>query len=332
MDEFMRNQNESAQPAGPDWSNKNKASEPVREIHHHHYDRRGGFWRLFVGFFIIILGLALLAQNTGWFGSLDVWGFFARLWPVFIIIAGLSMLSRGGWVGGLITFAVVVLIGGLIVAALIGAPEREAEVQTFDIARGEGAKVAEVSVSFGAGTLKMQGGSASLVSGRLDSSFADLKTSSEVDGDTQYVSLETDGNFRGVYRKNQNNLAVDLNSDVPTNIDIDSGASDLNIDLSSVNVTEFTVDTGASSLDLILGDKAANASVSVDAGASSINITLPRSLGARLNAEGGLSSRNFQDFRSLGGGRYESENYASAAKKVEINIDAGVSSLNVGWK
>src|SRR3989304_5888152 len=167
----MENQTGFIPSSGPAPEPPKEPKETVREIHHHHYDRRGGFWRLFVGFFIIILGLALLAQNTGWFGSLDVWGFFARLWPVFIIIAGFSMLSAVGWgVGGLITFAVVVLIGGLIVAALIGAPEREAEVQTFDIARGEGAKVAEVSVSFGAGTLKMQGGSASLVSGQLESS------------------------------------------------------------------------------------------------------------------------------------------------------------------
>ncbi|OGE88203.1 MAG: hypothetical protein A2760_02690 [Candidatus Doudnabacteria bacterium RIFCSPHIGHO2_01_FULL_50_67] len=328
----MENQTGFIPSSGPAPEPPKEPKETVREIHHHHYDRRGGFWRLFVGFFIIILGLALLAQNTGWFGSLDVWGFFARLWPVFIIIAGLSMLSRGGWVGGLITFAAVVLIGGLIAAAFLGAPEREGEVQTFDITRGEGAKVAEVSVSFGAGTFKMRGGSPSLASGRLESSFADLKTSSQVDGDTQYVSLETDSNFSGVYRKNQNELTVDLNNDIPTSIDIDSGASDLDIDLGTVNVTDFSIDTGASSLDLVLGDRAANASVSIDAGASSINITIPRGLGVKLSAEGALSSRNFQDFRSLGNGRYESENYAAAAKKVEINIDAGVSSLNVGWK
>ncbi|KKW22510.1 MAG: hypothetical protein UY65_C0023G0018 [Parcubacteria group bacterium GW2011_GWA2_51_12] len=99
-----------------------------------------------------------------------------------------------------------------------------------------------------------------------------------------------------------------------------------------MNVTDFNLDTGASSLDLIFGDKQATSRVAVDAGASSINITIPRTVGAKLVVDGGLSSRNFQDFRSLGEGEYESENYASAQKKVEINIDAGVSSLNVGWK
>ena len=306
--------------------------ETVREVHHHHYEKRGGFWRLVVGLFVIFVGLSLLAQNTGWLGSIDVWGIVSRLWPLFIIIGGLSLLSRGGWVGGAITIIAVIVIVGLVFAAFVTVPAGEVKTQNFDISKGQGVKVAEVTLNHGAGGVHVQGGSASLVSGNLESTFATLETSSQVDGEIQYIDLEMDSNFRGIYRKNPNELTVNLSNDVPIRLNIDSGASDLRIDLSSVNVTDFNLDTGASSLDLILGDKATSSRVAVDAGASSINITIPRTLGAKLVVDGGLSSRNFQDFRSVGEGKYESENYASAQKKVEINIDAGVSSLNIGWK
>ena len=72
--------------------------------------------------------------------------------------------------------------------------------------------------------------------------------------------------------------------------------------------------------------------VSIDAGASSINISLPRSVGVKLEVDGALTSRNFQDFEMLDGDTWQSRNYDSAVKKIEIDIDAGVSSLNVGWR
>ncbi|MBI5621564.1 hypothetical protein HY933_01710 [Candidatus Falkowbacteria bacterium] len=42
--------------------------------------------------FLVVLGLAFLARNLGWL-SVDIW---SVVWPVLIILLGLSLLSKKG--------------------------------------------------------------------------------------------------------------------------------------------------------------------------------------------------------------------------------------------
>ncbi len=66
--------------------------------------------RFFVGLAIVLIGLVLLAQNSGWIDMRGLNINFADLWPVIIILIGLSMLSSGSVLGTIIgiLFAVIV--------------------------------------------------------------------------------------------------------------------------------------------------------------------------------------------------------------------------------
>jgi hypothetical protein len=106
----------------------------------------------------------------------------------------------------------------------------------------------------------------------------------------------------------------------------------MNMDLSDLQLTKLDIDTGASSLDLILGDKVDQANISIEAGASSLDITVPKTVGVRVNIDAGLSSKNLNDLEKVDDNTYQSEGYDEAEKKADINLDIGVSSLNVRWE
>lgn len=72
--------------------------------------------RFFVGLAIIFFGLALLAQNAGWVNINTLNLSWSNLWPVFLILIGLSMLSSRGVIGTVvgILFALLVLLATVI--------------------------------------------------------------------------------------------------------------------------------------------------------------------------------------------------------------------------
>ena len=103
--------------------NKSAQDKPVKEIHHHHYKKPGSFFgRLVWGLVVIFIGLIFLAQNVGLVPPVQVGAFFATFWPVFIILAGLSILARGGWVLGVISSIIMLAIFALLFAWFLGAP------------------------------------------------------------------------------------------------------------------------------------------------------------------------------------------------------------------
>lgn len=106
---------------------QNSQGEPVKEIHHHHYDCKDrrpefNFGKFFLGFFLVLLGLAYLAKNAGWLPAnfnINV----RDLWPLLIIVAGLSLLSGRNWtviiLGLILTFLIIALVGALIVTGYL---------------------------------------------------------------------------------------------------------------------------------------------------------------------------------------------------------------------
>ncbi len=69
--------------------------------------------------------------------------------------------------------------------------------------------------------------------------------------------------------------------------------------------------------------------VNIEAGASNIHIRAPKTVGIKLIASTGLSSQNIIGLKSVGSDTYESENYATAEKKIDISCKLGVSSLRL---
>ena len=347
MENMDNNQTPPAAP-GPETVKGNPEpvknnTETVREIHHHHYERRGrGLGRFFWGLFVIFLGLVFLAQAIGFVGGVDAGQFFARFWPVFIIFAGVSMLARGNWISKIISVILVIILfavmGVLVFAPNIGhfgsfsfRTSQPATVQAISVDKDTGMQTAEVAVSAGAGQINISGGSDKLVTGSLESNISQIDTSSAILGTNQSVNLKANGKWFNLGDW-KNNLNLQLTTSTPLALSVSAGSSSTNLDLKDVQIARLDVDAGASSLNVDFGDKVSGVTAAIHAGASSVTITVPKTMGVKLSLKGGLSSKNISDFNQTGPESFQSINYGAAPGKIDLSIDAGVSSITVKWQ
>ncbi len=316
-------------------SPEKKAEPEVKEIHHHHYKEKSGIsWgRVYLGIIIILIGVFYLAQSIGWLEnvSFDIW----QLWPLLIVIVGLSMLTGRGWVSGIISLVVLLVILG-IVGLLFITNSNVATTETqlsFDIQ--EGAESAVLKIATGGGEINLQAGSedmTKLITGQSVASFLELTQDDDLDGSVQTISLTGQTRWDVFDWGKNNELNLDLNRNLPMNIDIDSGAVSMDVDLTQVQAEKVDIDTGASSVDLAIGDLSENVSVNIDAGVSSVDITLPEGFAARMDVDSGLTSKNLEGFKKADDDTYQTDNYGEAEKKIELDLSLGVSSLNIDWK
>ena len=74
--------------------------------------------RIFWGLLLVLVGGLILANN---FGLVNVsWVNLWQLWPLLIIVAGLSVLSFNSWVWNIVSILLIILIFGAITWAAIG--------------------------------------------------------------------------------------------------------------------------------------------------------------------------------------------------------------------
>lgn len=291
-----------------------------------------GLWRLIIGLFIILIGVSLLSNSMGWSWafSIDIWKF----WPVFVILAGVSMLFKknSGWIIGL----VVLIVIGLAAASTVNAPwnaNRAVTTHDLNVTTDAAAKSADIRINTGASQLTIGGGSAQLLSGQQEFNFGQLDISSRLNGEEQIATLSSiNSGGWWWFGSMKNNINLTMNNDLPAKLTIDGGAMTMNLDLITVPVSDLTVKSGASDVTLALGDKVDSTRARISAGASKLRVSLPKTVGVRLTVNAGASSKTLTDFTSLGDDRYESTNYATTEKKMDLDIEAGASTIDLSWR
>lgn len=343
---------ENLTPPGDRSTDELKPVEKIKEIHHHHYYgpevKRGAmnFGQLFFGLLLLFFGIAYLARSLGIveFNLVVSW---VNLWPVLVIIAGLSLISFRSWFGGLIGIILIFILAGIVIFLAFtpvnyqqfgpfqmmgGGTSETTEQENIIIAKEDKAKQAEINVKIGAGEFKIGGTTTDLISGSYSSNFLQLKQDNRLDGETQKVSIETVGSWPLMMARRFNELNLMLNPNLPLKLNFETGAMAMNFDLRESQVPELNIDTGVSSLELHLGDKVDQAKVTIKAGASSIKIWLPSYVGAKLNIDSGLTSKNFKDFEKIDDRHYQSKNYNLVSKKIDFDLEVGVSSVAIDWE
>ena len=258
-------------------------------------------WFLFWGAVLIWLALCFLLKALGVIG--DVLGYF---WAGFLLLAGI----------------------GLVVSALIPArPVSGEEVIIVDL---QGARQASVEIEHGAGQIEVTGGAppgAALTVNR----GTGMKVSSRIEGDRLSVKVECGPSFAPVVGPESGVWCFRLTDEVPLTLSVESGASQMTLDLRDLPITYCKLETGASNVTLIPPARVANALVDVEAGAALLNVQIPEGVAARIRFKDDLSARNIDQgrFPRLEEGIYQSADYDSAAYRVELHLETGVSSVTV---
>jgi hypothetical protein len=112
---------------------------------------------------------------------------------------------------------------------------------------------------------------------------------------------------------------------------VQTGATDAHVDLSSLRVSNIEFNVGAASTWIRLPEAAGATTAHIAGGASTINLEIPPGVGAQIRQRGGLSTVNVDSnrFPSVGEGLYRSSDYTTATNRVDINIETGVTSIQV---
>ena len=110
---------------------------------------------------------------------------------------------------------------------------------------------------------------------------------------------------------------------------LDVGATDMNCDLTKYKTKNVSVNTGAADIEIILGELYEDTNLNVNAGASNVEISVPMTSGCEIVSQTGLSNRDFYGFNNIGSGKFRTDNFENAEKKIRIKISGGVSNFEV---
>lgn len=307
-EEVQTKPNASAKPAANSWGGK-----------------------LVWGTLFIVIGVLLLLANLEiiTIKLANLW----QLWPVLIVVAGLSILSLRGWLGKIVYVLAAVAIAVLAWVTVTGGvgDERIQATGEFRVgASGREVQELRLDVVSGAGSIDIDSEDGqNLVRGSFNSEVAKLKQNVKVEDGKQEVELVLDRQSNWL-RGGKNPLTLHLGRRLPLDLRLDAGASSIDADLSEVKLRSLEIDSGASSIDVKLGSQLERSKVLIDTGVSSVKLQVPKEVGVSLKMDSGLSSRKLPaDFSDAENGVYRSANYDKATHKIDIEVDMGVSSFEL---
>jgi len=303
------------------------------------------------GLIVLFVGVVLLLDN------LDVihfhWWAITRFWPVLIILFGVNVLlpksNEGQILSVIATLATLVFLafqgfsptGNNFWPRRSGSPigkqpeQMEQQGQRSSLSRAYDPSIshATLNISGSAVEYNLKGTTSALIDVETYSNFSSFSLSSTLkDNKTVAVLyLSQKGHKRIKLKKGSGNHAqIRLNQTPFWDINIELGAGKVDFDLKPFKVDRLKLEGGASSLAIALGMPAgAESKITFEGGVSSLKIDIPKQAGCRIDVESALSSLDFPGFIKQEDGSYLTDNYGEAAKKFEIELDNGLSSIEI---
>lgn len=126
----------------------------------------------------------------------------------------------------------------------------------------------------------------------------------------------------------KNNWQLKLNNQIIYDLSVETGAIDIDCNLSDFKVKKLYIESGVSNINLVLPQY--NSKIIIDTGVSNINIAIPKNVGATVNIDSGIAVKNLNDFIKRSGA-YISHNYNESEFKTEIEINCGVSDIDIDY-
>lgn len=316
---------------------------------------------VFVGAFLLATGAIFLLRNVG-LVQIDI-GTAGRYWAIILIMLGASFLLQNLLVKSLLTGGAAIFLAAIIWSSILNFQPFEILEEKFDKASA-GSPPKTFAIPFdGAAQRAKLNIHAMMGAFAIEDATADLaivETNSPLGyvlererfADYDLLTLKPERQkAKRVISRGGGSTTLKLNAAPTWELDLNIAAASADLDLSKFKVEKLNIDAGASSIDLRLGNLADKLDVTVDAGAASLNIEIPKDVGCEIRHSDGLGSAEFEGFvlkdkasRAeqsdssekkiffkgwLRGNAYRTENFDRSAKKIYINLDSGVSSVNV---
>ena len=293
--------------------------------------RRGGL----VGPLVLIgAGAVALLTNLGYL-DWSIWGTLFRIWPVFLIAAGLDLLiGRRSAIGSLLVLGLILAIfaGGIWLA---WQPDAGSAVAGDEIMVPLGsAKQAEILISRSAGALEVGAlsNSRSLVEGTIsyrrgETAIQDASTQ----GDTAIYSLRNTGNLVGPVWGTSGDewlWSLDLNKDVALSLEVNSAAGQVDLDLEDLMVDQLQVSQAVGQTTVVL-PRDGNVEANVDGAIGLIEIVVPEGQEARIRFSTALVTRDLPKRFEEHDNVYTTAGFERAESRIDLEVGLILGSVEV---
>src|SRR5437868_6967787 len=306
--------------------------------------RRGGVvWPLI----LIFIGGVFLLENTGYLPP-NFWMNLWRLWPLVLVLVGIELLfaNRIPWIALAGVAAVVLVVGAIVTnSGPMGASRGETQTQATQTDL-DGATQAAITVRFGAGQLNVgpiaqpQPNQLAIMNYQGPPELAPVPRYTSLRGGTGQLEYQTSGRSGPSFMPfiNPHNDAAahaDLNiaPTVPiSSLNVQTRAADAHLDLSHLNVSSLDMSIGAATAWIRFPENASTTTAAhISGGASTITLEIPQGVAAQIQQRGGLSTFNIDQsrFPQVSEGLYRSPDYTSSTNKLDLNLETGVTTLQV---
>ncbi len=299
---------------------------------------------IFWGVFFLAIGVLLLLGNYTNFSF--TWDSAWKFWPTVLVLIGISILVKNH-TGKVIVAGLAALVLALTLYASVSATTNLFN-DDFEINFGEGTpmydttyfskeytdsiQTAALNFSSGAGSFKILTPTDKLfdfkTEGSKDNYILNLQRN---DFDSQAeINFQMKNKKISFGDKGYKNLVeMSLNTKPEWELNFSVGAASVDLDLTPYKISKLDVDMGAARLNVKLGTLADITRIDIDAGASDIDILIPDSVSCEIKSDAALSSRNYDGFIKVSKDLYRTEDFDKYSKKIYIEIDCGVSSIDV---
>ena len=223
--------------------------------------------------------------------------------------------------------AILLLLG--LAAACEEPRNRMTDTKTVAL---EGATRAEVGLHMGAGELRLRAAEQAAL---LEASFEFNRERNRPEVNYRLLGEKGVLDVRHARRhginfgSSRNRWDLILGQAVPIDLRIDLGAGHSDLDLRGLKLERVEIDMGVGEVNLDLrGPHASGFRVKIDGGVGSAKLVLPAEVGVRVKVDGGLGSVDTHGLTKQSGA-YVNDAYGKSPITIEVDIDAGVGSLDL---
>jgi hypothetical protein len=301
--------------------------------------------KIFWGLLLVIIGVLFILKNTGvlFFSWHTIW----HLWPVILILWGISIIPVKDWIKLVLSLLTVVVT--FFAIQQYGPKDNhnwnfewndnndrdnkdEDNVTTYNNVMSENfdslTKFADLKLNIGVGNFKIKDSTNKLIEVKHDNDNANYSMTAKAEDSLTRIDISLEkGEFNNGNIKN--NVEMKLNPSPIWDLDLNVGAASVDFDLSGFKTRNLKIQGGASEIDLKLGAILPLTDVKLEAGAASITVRVPESAGCEIISNTFMSSKDFNGFTKIGKQLYQTPNFATSTNKIKINLQAGVASVDV---
>jgi len=132
------------------------------------------------------------------------------------------------------------------------------------------------------------------------------------------------------FYNNKNDWKLKLNNQMIYDLSIETGAVKVDCNLSNFKIEKIYIESGASNINIVIPQY--NSKIIIDTGASNINITIPKNVGTIIKIDSGIAIKDLKKEEFIKkNATYTSKNYNESQFKTDIEIDCGVSHINIHY-